>query len=41
MWAETLGCEKSVLVPLVATLMSAKAIKRTGEKRGTKYQARK
>jgi hypothetical protein len=40
-WAETLGCEKSVLVPLVSTLMSAKAIKRTGEKRGTKYQVRK
>jgi cell division septum initiation protein DivIVA len=40
MWAETLGCEKSALIPLVSTLMSAKAIKRTGEKRGTKYQAR-
>lgn len=40
-WAELLSCEKSVLVPVVNTLLSAKAIKRTGEKRGTKYQVRK
>ena len=38
--AEQLGCDKSKLVPILSELVSAKRVKRTGEKRGTKYQAK-